>query len=165
MKVIMLKTIEKVGNQGDVVNVKRGYARNYLVPRGFALYATPANLKNLNAIKNKLADEEQKLTEELKNLAEKIDSTKLVFMRKVDEHVLCSVPYPSWILSVAWKNRELIFRKMTWKWTNISKNWANFRCLFICGKILCARLIFLLSRNNNKAGRFLCPIYGLRLNK
>ena len=69
MKVIMLKTIEKVGNQGDVVNVKRGYARNYLVPRGFALYATPANLKNLNTIKNKLADEEQKLTEELKNLA------------------------------------------------------------------------------------------------
>ena len=86
MKVIMLKTIEKVGNQGDVVNVKRGYARNYLVPRGFAFYATPANLKNLNTIKNKLADEEQKLTEELKNLAEKIDSTKLVFMRKVDEH-------------------------------------------------------------------------------
>ena len=33
MKVIMLKTIEKVGKQGDVINVKRGFARNYLVPR------------------------------------------------------------------------------------------------------------------------------------
>ena len=85
MKVIMLKTIEKVGNQGEVINVKRGFARNYLVPRGFAIYATPANMKNLAIIKNKLAAEEEKLLAELKNLAEKIAATKLVFMRKVDE--------------------------------------------------------------------------------
>jgi len=71
MKVIMLKTIEKVGNQGEVINVKRGFARNYLVPRGFAIYATPANMKNLAIIKNKLAAEEEKLLAELKNLAEK----------------------------------------------------------------------------------------------
>ncbi|HNV93179.1 MAG TPA: 50S ribosomal protein L9 [Candidatus Cloacimonas sp.] len=85
MKVIMLKTIEKVGKQGEVVNVKRGFARNYLVPKKLAIYATPANLKNLANIQSKLADEEQKLMAELKNLAEKIDTTNLVFKRKVDE--------------------------------------------------------------------------------
>ncbi len=86
MKVIMLKNIEKVGNQGEVVNVARGFARNYLTPRGLAIYATPQNLKKLEVIKGKLAEDEQKLLAELKNLAEKISAAKLVFVRKVDEH-------------------------------------------------------------------------------
>jgi large subunit ribosomal protein L9 len=85
MKVIMLENIEKLGSKGEVVNVKRGYARNYLVPRAYALYATPANMKRLSAIQDELkADEEKKLIE-LKKLAEKIASAKLTFIRKVDE--------------------------------------------------------------------------------
>jgi len=86
MKIIMLKNIEKVGKQGYVVNVKRGFARNYLTPRGLAIYATPANMKKLGDIQNKMANEEQKMLAELKNLAEKIAASKLVFVRKVDEH-------------------------------------------------------------------------------
>ena len=86
MKIIMLTNIEKVGKQGEVVNVKRGFARNYLTPRGLAIYATPANMKKLGDIQNKMANEEQKMLAELKNLAEKIAATKLVFVRKVDEH-------------------------------------------------------------------------------
>ncbi|MCB5252284.1 MAG: 50S ribosomal protein L9 [Candidatus Cloacimonadaceae bacterium] len=85
MKVIMLENIEKLGNKGEVVNVKKGYARNYLVPRALALYATPANMKKLGSIQAELkADEEKKLLE-LKNLAEKIASVKLTFIRKADE--------------------------------------------------------------------------------
>lgn len=86
MKVIMLQTIEKVGTQGDVVSVKRGFARNYLTPRGLAIYATPANMKKLGTIKGKMEEQEQKMLAELKNLAEKIAATKLAFVRKVDEH-------------------------------------------------------------------------------
>ncbi|MDY0151410.1 MAG: 50S ribosomal protein L9 [Candidatus Cloacimonas sp.] len=86
MKVIMLQNIEKVGNQGDVVNVKRGFARNYLTPRGLAIYATPANMKKLGMIQGKMQEQEQKLLAELKNLAEKIAAIKLVFARKVDEN-------------------------------------------------------------------------------
>lgn len=86
MKVIMLQTIDKVGNQGDVVSVKRGFARNYLTPRGMAIYATPDNMKKLGSIKGKIAEQEQKMLAELKLLAEKIAATKLVFARKVDEH-------------------------------------------------------------------------------
>ncbi|MDD2228797.1 MAG: 50S ribosomal protein L9 [Candidatus Cloacimonetes bacterium] len=86
MKVIMLKNIEKVGNQGDVVSVKRGFARNYLTPRGYAIYATPTNMKKLSEIQGKFVEDEQKLLAELKNLAEKITAAKLVFVRKVDEN-------------------------------------------------------------------------------
>lgn len=49
MKVILLTDHEKLGQQGDVVTVRPGYARNYLVPRGLAIMATRSNLKNLSA--------------------------------------------------------------------------------------------------------------------
>jgi large subunit ribosomal protein L9 len=48
-KVILLEPVVSLGTTGAIVEVKPGYARNYLVPRGIAAYATPANLKNLEA--------------------------------------------------------------------------------------------------------------------
>ncbi|MCB5259551.1 MAG: 50S ribosomal protein L9 [Candidatus Cloacimonetes bacterium] len=85
MKVILLENIEKLGKQGEVVNVKRGYARNYLVSRNYALYATPYNMKRLGSIQEEIQATEEKKITELKKLAEKIASIKLSFVRKVDE--------------------------------------------------------------------------------
>jgi large subunit ribosomal protein L9 len=48
-KVILLEPVVKLGTTGAIVEVKAGYARNFLLPRGVAAYATPANLKNLEA--------------------------------------------------------------------------------------------------------------------
>ena len=45
MKVVLVKEVEKLGKEGDVVEVKPGYARNYLFPKKLAVEATPANLK------------------------------------------------------------------------------------------------------------------------
>lgn len=45
MKIILKKDMEKLGKAGDIVEIKAGYARNYLIPKGFAIAATPANLK------------------------------------------------------------------------------------------------------------------------
>jgi large subunit ribosomal protein L9 len=86
MKVILTENIEKVGNKGDVINVKRGYARNYLVPRNYAIYATPMNLKKLDGLKKQYADEESKRIEKFRILGEQISKLKLSFIRKVDEH-------------------------------------------------------------------------------
>ncbi|NLH92620.1 MAG: 50S ribosomal protein L9 [Candidatus Cloacimonetes bacterium] len=86
MKVILLNHIEKLGKKGEVVSVKRGFARNYLIPRKLAIYATPQNMKHLSAIQNQAAEEEEKLIEELKKLDAKIRTLSLVFVRKVDEH-------------------------------------------------------------------------------
>ncbi|MDX9827860.1 MAG: 50S ribosomal protein L9 [Spirochaetia bacterium] len=85
MKVILLEHIENLGKKGEIVNVKRGYARNYLVPRDYAIYGTPANMKRLGSIQDELKVAEEKKLAELKNLAEKIASIKLTFVRKVDE--------------------------------------------------------------------------------
>lgn len=85
MKVILLEHIEQLGSKGKLVNVRRGYARNYLIPRAYAIYATPANMKRLGSIQADLKVAEEKKLAELKTLAEKIASIKLTFDRKVDE--------------------------------------------------------------------------------
>lgn len=86
MKVILIEKIENLGNKGEVVSVKRGYARNYLIPRDYAIYATPSNMKRLGSIQEELKVAEEKRLLELKKLAENIASIKLAFVRKVDEH-------------------------------------------------------------------------------
>lgn len=86
MKVILLNHIEKLGSKGEVVSVKRGFARNYLVPRNLALYASPQNMKQLGGIQAKAAAEEEKILAELKVLDGKIRALNLVFVRKVDEN-------------------------------------------------------------------------------
>ena len=75
MKVILLEPLENLGDVGDVVNVKPGYARNYLFPRGLAAPATPSNLKALEAkirAQAKRAAERKAEAERLKEMLEPI---------------------------------------------------------------------------------------------
>jgi large subunit ribosomal protein L9 len=109
MKVILLNHIENLGKKGDVVSVKRGYARNYLVPRNLALFATPQNLKHLSSIQAQAAEEEEKVLAELKKLDDKIRSLSLTFIRKVDEneHMFGSVSETDIINQLADKDVEI----------------------------------------------------------
>lgn len=50
MEIILLKEMEKLGNIGDVVKVKDGYARNFLLPKGYAIVANESNLKKVRHI-------------------------------------------------------------------------------------------------------------------
>jgi large subunit ribosomal protein L9 len=52
MRIILTQDVEKIGNRGDIVNVADGYARNYLMPRGMAIQATKANLRQWEHEKN-----------------------------------------------------------------------------------------------------------------
>jgi large subunit ribosomal protein L9 len=69
MKVILLSDIERLGSRGTVVTVKEGYARNYLLPRKFALEATKSQLAQLESIKQQLATKETKITKRLTDFA------------------------------------------------------------------------------------------------
>ncbi len=69
MKVILLVDIERLGARGEVVDVRDGYARNYLIPRKLALAATPAQLRQLDSIKAQLASRDAKITRRLTELA------------------------------------------------------------------------------------------------
>jgi large subunit ribosomal protein L9 len=69
MKVILLSDIERVGSRGTVVNVKPGYARNYLLPRKLALEATKSQLAQLESINKQLTSKEAKITKRLTDFA------------------------------------------------------------------------------------------------
>jgi large subunit ribosomal protein L9 len=76
-EVILTEKIENLGAEADVVKVKRGFARNFLVPRGKALEVTPTTLKRLNILKTKRAEREAKELNESEDLARKINKLKI----------------------------------------------------------------------------------------
>ena len=72
MKVILTAEVQGKGGEGDVINVARGFANNYLIPRGLAILATPGNLKQLEQRKNSIAKREEKRFADAANLKEKL---------------------------------------------------------------------------------------------
>lgn len=85
MKVILCQTIDRLGKPGDCVNVKEGYARNYLFPKKLALEATPGNIKSLESVKKQQALEEENKLKEAKALSEKIGALSITISAKAGE--------------------------------------------------------------------------------
>jgi len=79
MNVILRQDIEKVGLRGEVVNVARGYARNYLLPRGLAEEATPAKVSELRKREEQRARHEAQSFEQAKEMADALNETELRF--------------------------------------------------------------------------------------
>ena len=84
-EIILTEKIENLGVEADVVKVKRGYARNFLVPRGLALEVTPATLKRLNLLKAKRAEREAKELNEADELARRINKLKITLELETGE--------------------------------------------------------------------------------
>ncbi len=79
MKVVLLRSVDNLGQAGDAVQVKSGYYRNYLGPRGMALEATPANLRQVESRRKKLEALVAKEKESAERIREAIDGAKLTF--------------------------------------------------------------------------------------
>ena len=85
MKVILLKEIKGLGKEGDLVNAKDGYARNFLLPKGDAIEATPGNLKKWKETKAKEADKKKAEHGEALELKEKMESISVILEGKAGE--------------------------------------------------------------------------------
>jgi len=85
MEVILRQDIDKVGLRGEVVNVARGYARNFLFPRGLADEATPARVGEMRKVEERRAQNEAKTFEEAQSLSEKLGQIELRFDVKAGE--------------------------------------------------------------------------------
>jgi large subunit ribosomal protein L9 len=85
MDIILRQAIENLGHPGDVVTVKNGYARNYLLPRGFAYEATPGNLKRINAERSRLEAAEGERRGGAQDLAKRLEEVQLTFSARVGE--------------------------------------------------------------------------------
>src|SRR6266545_7889244 len=77
MEVILRQDVDKVGLRGEVVNVARGYARNFLFPRGLADAATPARVTEMRKVDERRAQHEAKTFEEAQSLAERLGQLEL----------------------------------------------------------------------------------------
>ena len=74
MKVILLENIRKIGSIGDIIEVKRGFARNYLISKKKALFASKENIKEVEKIKQELNKKDQDKKKEAKSILEKIQN-------------------------------------------------------------------------------------------
>ena len=79
MDVILRTDVDKVGLRGEVVNVARGFARNYLLPRGLAEAATPARVAELQKVEERRAKHEAKTFEDAQAIAERVSQIELRF--------------------------------------------------------------------------------------
>jgi large subunit ribosomal protein L9 len=84
-EVILIEKIENLGAEADVVKVKRGYARNFLVPNRKALEVTPATLKRLNMLKAKRAEREARELNEAEELGRRIQKLRITMELETGE--------------------------------------------------------------------------------
>ena len=85
MNIILLERIEKLGQMGELVSVKAGYARNFLLPQGKAIFASKQNVKMFEEKKSQLEGENITRKTEAKNLADNISFKEIVIIRAASE--------------------------------------------------------------------------------
>ena len=85
MQVILLERVAKLGQMGEVVRVKQGFARNYLLPQGKAMRASDANIAAFEARKADLASRNDETRTEARKQAEKLDGASFVIIRSASD--------------------------------------------------------------------------------
>ncbi len=86
MKVLLIKTVDTLGNPGEVVNVASGYARNYLLPQKLAVLATKGSLKMADTLKAAAIVREKEQNKAAEALAEKLRDITIPFTATADEN-------------------------------------------------------------------------------
>lgn len=85
MKVLLIKDVYKLGRAGDVKRVADGYGRNYLIPQGLAVLATPGALKQSAYIREKANQQRAILNKEMETIAKRLDGVWLTFGARASE--------------------------------------------------------------------------------
>jgi large subunit ribosomal protein L9 len=85
MEVILKKNVDNLGEEGDVVKVKAGYGRNYLLPQGSAIQANASNLANLEKERTAIEARKATIKTEAEGIAKKINGTTIVIEQRAGE--------------------------------------------------------------------------------
>ena len=86
MEVILLESFDRLGKIGDIVNVKDGFARNYLLPQKKALRANKENKDHFTKIKKELIEKNNQIIEEAKKCLKKISEEEIIFIRNASDN-------------------------------------------------------------------------------
>ncbi len=85
MKVILLENLRKIGTIGDIIDVKRGYARNFLISKKKALFASKSNIEQVEKIKKDLNKKDLDKKKEAKNISDEINNKEFVVKKLCTE--------------------------------------------------------------------------------
>ena len=85
MQVILTQDVEKIGQRGDIVDVSRGYVRNFLVPRGLAEVATPAKLEEASRQMEEAEERNRRLAEKSTEIAETLNKSVITIEARTGE--------------------------------------------------------------------------------
>lgn len=115
MKLILKEDVEKLGDAGEVVEVKPGYGRNYLIPQGKAEIASPGALKQLQLIKEKAERRAELTIEKAQEMAERLETTSVTIPVTVgeDEKIHGSVTNQDIADALAERDIEIDKRKIS----------------------------------------------------
>ncbi len=93
MKIILTETVDRVGVAGTVLTVKDGFARNFLIPKNFAIIATPGNLKKVELIQKEAQVKQDQILVKYRQMAEQINQITAKFVRRSEDtgHLFGSV--------------------------------------------------------------------------
>ena len=86
MKIVLLENLKNLGSIGQTINVKRGYARNFLIPQKKALFASEKNIKEVEKIKSDLSKKDQEKKKTAKEIAEKLKNKVFEVKKLVTEN-------------------------------------------------------------------------------
>ena len=86
MKVILLENLKRIGSIGEIIDVKRGFARNYLIANKKALYASKENVSQVEKIKSELSKKDNEKKQEAKQIAEQINKKEYLVKKLSTEN-------------------------------------------------------------------------------
>jgi len=88
MRIILLNSVNNLGNKGDIKDVSEGYARNFLIPKKLAEAATVQTIEKANRMKREAEEKEKQMEENLRNIALKIQNKKIIIKAKSEKEKL-----------------------------------------------------------------------------
>ena len=130
MKVILLENITKIGSIGEVIDVKRGFARNFLIANKKALYASKENIKEVEKMKNELNKKDLEKKKDAKNISEKLKSKQYTVKKlSTENNELYGSVKPTEISKIILDNDKIEIKPSLIQLTNDIKSLGEFKVL------------------------------------
>ena len=130
MKVILLENITKIGSIGEVIDVKRGFARNFLIANKKALYASKENIKEVEKMKNELNKKDLEKKKDAKNISEKLKLKKYTVKKlSTENNELYGSVKPTEISKIILENDKIEIKPSMIQLMNDIKSLGEFKVL------------------------------------
>ena len=130
MKVILLENITKIGSIGEIIEVKRGFARNFLIANKKALYASKENVKEVEKMKNELNKKDLEKKKDAKNLSEKLKSKQYIVKKlSTENNELYGSVKPTEISKIILENDKIEIKPSMIQLMNDIKSLGEFKVL------------------------------------